>query len=79
MNSQIGKIILIIGLILVVAGLYLLFFHQKWHLFQWFGNLPGDIKVEKPKIKIYFPVVSLIIISVVINVAILIIKKIFHL
>ena len=39
--QQIGKFIIIIGIILIIIGIVIYFFNSK---FSWFGNLPGDIK-----------------------------------
>lgn len=37
-------------------------------LVNWFGRLPGDIRIEKEGSGFYFPVTSMIIISVVLSV-----------
>jgi magnesium-transporting ATPase (P-type) len=73
MNS-IGKYIIIIGIIIVVIGVILFFFGDKFH---WFGRLPGDIRVEKENFRFYFPLTTMIIISIVLTVLINIIKRLF--
>jgi len=60
MNLQ--KILISIGIILVVIGLL-------WPLLQksGLGHLPGDMAVEKKNFKLYFPITTSIIISIVLS------------
>ncbi len=67
-----GKIIVIIGIIVIIVGLVIWLFGDK---FNWFGNLPGDIKVKKENFSFYFPFVSMIILSIVISLVIWLIRK----
>jgi hypothetical protein len=76
MNSQIGKIILIAGVILIIIGLLMILLNDKLSLFGWFGKLPGDIRIERPNFKFYFPIVSLLIVTAVLNLLIYVFKKI---
>ena len=69
-----GKYLIIIGFIVIVAGVIIYFFGNK---FNWFGNLPGDVKVEKENYKIYFPVVTMLIVSVVLSLLMWLIRKFF--
>ena len=69
-----GKIIVIIGIIVIIVGLVIWLFGDK---FNWFGNLPGDIKVKKENFSFYFPFVSMIILSIVISLIVWLIRKIF--
>ncbi len=57
-----AKIIIILGVILIVIGVIWLVFPS---LFSWIGNLPGDINHSSGNTKIYFPVVTMIVLSVV--------------
>jgi magnesium-transporting ATPase (P-type) len=62
----------------IVAGLFLiiigaLLYVAPW-LFNWFGKLPGDIRIEKEHSRIYFPVTSMIVISIVLTIAVNIIR-----
>lgn len=68
-----GKTIIVIGLILVVIGLLLQFTNFN---FNWFGRLPGDVRIEKPEYSFYFPITSMILISILGTVLLWIIKKI---
>ena len=39
-------------------------------LFSWFGNLPGDIRIEGENSRVFIPITSMILISVVLTVII---------
>ena len=59
-----GKLLITIGLLLVLSGITIHFFDAK---LGWFGNLFGDIKIVKSNYGIYFPITSMIIVSVVLT------------
>ena len=74
MDQQTGKYILFAGLIIVVAGIIIYFFHDY---FKWIGKLPGDIRIEKENFRFYFPLATMIIFSLLITIIINIFKKLF--
>jgi len=74
MNQVTAKYIIIIGVVIIVTGIVLYFFHD---FFKWFGRLPGDIRIEKKNFSFYFPVVTMIIISVIATILFNVIRKIF--
>ena len=56
------RILIITGLVVLIAGI----------LWPWLGSLPlgrlpGDIVVNKPHVKVYFPITTMIVISIVIS------------
>jgi uncharacterized membrane protein len=75
MNVQYGKIIIFIGSVLLIFGVLIYFWGDK---FSWFGKLPGDIRIEKTNFKIYFPITTMLIISLLLNLIIWILKKIIQ-
>ena len=64
MNSETGKYIIIIGVGVILIGVIVYFFHDKLH---WIGRLPGDIRVEKENFRFYFPITTMIILSLLIT------------
>ncbi len=56
---------IIAGAVLVVVGLVL---HYAPGLLNWFGRLPGDIRIESERGGFYFPITSLVIVSIVLSV-----------
>ncbi len=61
---QAGKTLLIFGFILMLAGA--LFTWAPWAL-NWFGRLPGDIRIEREGFRLYMPVTSMIIASLALS------------
>jgi Protein of unknown function (DUF2905) len=59
-----GKLIAVIGALLVVVGLLL---WKAPGLFGWLGKLPGDISVQKGNFSFYFPILTCILISVLLT------------
>ena len=55
-----GKILIVVGLLAVVAVLIIQFAPQA---FSWFGKLPGDIRYEKGNFKFFFPLTTMILLS----------------
>ena len=50
---------MIAGLALAVVGLLI------WTgALSWFGRLPGDIRIERPGVRVYAPITSMILISI---------------
>jgi len=63
MTPEIGRILLIIGIVLVViGGLAALGVRLP------FGRLPGDIAIEGERGGVYIPIVTMIVISVVLTI-----------
>jgi hypothetical protein len=66
-----GKWLILVGIITVIVGLLIEF---APNLFKWFGNLPGDINIRKENTRIFFPVTSLILVSVILTIIINLIR-----
>ena len=57
-----GVALAIAGAGLLVLGLLL------WSgALGWFGRLPGDIRFERDGVRVYFPIVSLVVVSLVLS------------
>ncbi len=72
--TQIGKILIIVGIILVIAGVII---HFAGNRLNWIGHLPGDIRIEKENVRFYFPLTTMIILSIVLSIILWIIRKVF--
>jgi hypothetical protein len=62
---------IIVGIVLVAIGVLLYFVPG---LFNWFGKLPGDIRIEKENSRVYFPITTMIVISVILTIVINVIR-----
>jgi hypothetical protein len=60
---ELGKLLLVMGLVLAIAGALLWLAPQV----PWLGRLPGDIRIERSGVRIYLPIVTCIVISVVLT------------
>jgi hypothetical protein len=63
--SELGKMLIILGVVLMVAGLMLTLF-GRWNLPL--GRLPGDIVVRGKNTTFYFPLATSVVVSVVLSI-----------
>jgi hypothetical protein len=70
MNSTIGKLLIFIGILFVLLGLIFLFTKNIP-----IGRLPGDIYIKKDNFSFYFPITTMVVISIIISFLIYIIGK----
>ena len=59
------KVLIVIGFLIIIVGILLYISPQ---LFNWIGKLPGDIKIEKDNSRIYLPISTMIVMSIILNV-----------
>jgi hypothetical protein len=65
MNShQVFKFFLWIGFIAIGIGILVRFYPS---IFRWLGHLPGDIRMERENFSFYFPITTLIILSLLVS------------
>ena len=74
MNSETGKWVIGIGAIIVLVGIIIYFFHDK---LNWIGRLPGDIRIEKENFRFYFPITTMILLSLLGTLIIWLVRKFF--
>lgn len=58
-----GKLMILMGAVLLGVGALLLFFDKIPYL----GKLPGDIHVKRDNFEFYFPITTSIVVSVVLS------------
>ena len=73
MNPQIGKYIIITGIVIILVGVIIYFVGNR---LNFLGRLPGDIRYEKENFKFYFPLTTMLLLSGFLNLILWIIKKI---
>jgi membrane protein implicated in regulation of membrane protease activity len=57
-----GTWLIITGILLLIIGVL-----ANSGLLSWFGRLPGDIRIERDNVRFYFPIVTMIVISIVLS------------
>lgn len=70
--TTLGKYIVLAGLVLVLVGLIVYFFGNKLH---WLGRLPGDIRIEKENVRFYFPLTTMLLLSVVLTLLVRLVRR----
>jgi hypothetical protein len=71
-SNPAGPILVMAGVAIIVVGLLV------WGGgFGWFGRLPGDIRIERDSVRIYIPLVSMLVISIVVSVLLGVIRRFF--
>jgi membrane protein implicated in regulation of membrane protease activity len=61
--NDIGKTLVVLGLLIALAGLALVFVGRV----PWIGRLPGDIHVQRGNWSFYFPIATSIVLSLVLT------------
>jgi hypothetical protein len=61
--NDLGKSLIVVGLLIVVVGVVLLLAGRV----PWLGRLPGDIYVQRGNWSFYFPVVTSLVVSVLLT------------
>ena len=69
--NEMGKVLVVIGLMLVAIGAVLWSGVGK----GWFGRLPGDIHVERENFSFHFPIVTCLILSLLLTVILRLFRK----
>jgi membrane protein implicated in regulation of membrane protease activity len=67
---SIGVLIIAAGVALIVVGLLV----ASGGL-AWFGRLPGDIRVERPNFRLYVPITSMLLLSLVLGIVSWLIRR----
>lgn len=69
MGRNIGPFVVVAGIFVVLLGVLV------WAGgLSWFGRLPGDIRVERGNVRIYVPLVSMLLVSVTATVALWVVR-----
>lgn len=67
-----GKFLMLTGLGLTTLGLAIKY--TPW-LLNWFGHLPGDIRIESEHSRVFFPITSMIVVSVLLSIIVNLLRK----
>ncbi|MCW8196274.1 DUF2905 domain-containing protein [Proteobacteria bacterium 005FR1] len=59
-----AKVFIAIGIVALLIGVVLHYFPNA---LSWFGRLPGDIRIERENSAFYFPITSMIIVSILLS------------
>jgi hypothetical protein len=62
---MLAKVLIGIGLAVLALGILL---HFAPGALSWFGRLPGDINIDRGNTRFFFPLTSMIVVSIVLTV-----------
>ena len=72
MDRSVGLLVVVAGVLIVVVGLLI-----YSGALSWFGRLPGDIRYERGSVRVYIPIVSMLLISVALTVLFNLLSRFF--
>lgn len=72
MNRSVGLAVIAAGFCLILAGLLI----YSGGL-SWFGRLPGDFRYEGEHVRVYIPIVSMLVLSLVLSVILYLLRRFF--
>jgi hypothetical protein len=61
--SSLARFLLLAGVLLIVAGILVGVAPQL----PWFGRLPGDLRIERPGLRLYVPFTTCLLLSLVLS------------
>ena len=71
-SRSVGGLVVVLGIAVVIIGLLI------WTgALGWFGRLPGDVRVERENVRVFVPVVSMLLISVALSVVLYVVRRFF--
>ena len=73
--TDFARLLIIIGLVITFSGVLILIFGR---FFPWFGNLPGDIRFESDNFKVFIPLATMILVSLLATILLNIVIRIFR-
>lgn len=70
MSSSPAALLIGAGVALILIGLLI------WSgSLSWFGRLPGDIRIERESVTVYFPLVSMLLVSAVLSLVLYLVRR----
>ena len=71
-GRELGAAIATVGLVTVIVGVVV------WAGgLSWFGKLPGDLQVERQGIRLFVPLTSMLLVSVLLSVVVALIRRLW--
>ncbi|HEY7502764.1 MAG TPA: DUF2905 domain-containing protein [Gemmatimonadales bacterium] len=67
-----ATILIALGVGLILVGLLI------WSgSLSWFGRLPGDIRIERDTVRVYVPIVSMLLVSLAVSLVLYLVRRFF--
>lgn len=72
MDRSVGLLVVVGGVFIIIVGLLI----YSGGL-SWFGRLPGDIRYESGNVRVYVPIVSMLLVSVALTLIFNLLRRLF--
>lgn len=72
---RVSSVLIAVGVGIALIGVVLRYFPTA---FSWFGHLPGDIRYESETGRVFIPLTSMLVVSVVATVIINLVGRLFR-
>jgi DUF2905 family protein len=69
-HRALGLAVAILGAAIIVVGALI-----ATGALAWFGRLPGDIRIEGERVRIYIPIASMLLVSVALSLALYVLNR----
>ena len=73
--SDLGRLLIIIGLVIAFSGVLIL---VAVRFFPWLGNLPGDVRIDTENFKLYIPLTTMLLVSILATILLNIVIRLFR-
>ncbi|QHL86805.1 DUF2905 family protein [Nibribacter ruber] len=70
-----SKTLILLGTILIIMGLVLWLVGPR---VDWFGRLPGDVRIDKPEFKFFAPFTTMLLLSVLLSLVLWLVRRFFE-
>jgi hypothetical protein len=67
-----GKLLMLLGGALLAVGALL---HLAPGALSWFGRLPGDVRIESEGTRVFLPITSMLVVSLVLTVLLNVLRR----
>ena len=71
-GRSLGMMLIGIGVLVVIGGVLVM-----TGALSWFGRLPGDIRIQSGSTHIYFPMMTMLILSIALTLILAIVRRFF--
>ena len=68
---EFGKILIILGIVLLIVGVSFTFGGRM----SWLGHLPGDLYIQRERFSFYFPLTTCLLISALISLVLYLFRR----
>lgn len=72
--NEIGRLLIGLGIVIVIVGVVFLLAGR----IPWLGRLPGDILIERENFKVFIPIGTMLLVSLILTIIVNIIARIWR-